>query len=121
MSGLVGRRPFGFRLTLAGGPMISVSLTRRSLVEVLLPEGEKLRDPVLRRIDSELEDKGLSTSSWRPWRGAARSARVEVRSTPSEPRDATARGRISVLKRRYGLRWRRYRDLAGMRHWVVPV
>ena len=39
--------------------MIRVAYAQRSLVEVLLPDGEKLWDPVLRRIDAELEDEGL--------------------------------------------------------------
>jgi hypothetical protein len=39
--------------------MIRVTYSQRSLVEVLLPDGEKLWDPVLRRIDAELEDEGL--------------------------------------------------------------
>jgi IS5 family transposase len=39
--------------------MIRVAYAQRSLVEVLLPDGEKLWDPVLRHIDAELEDEGL--------------------------------------------------------------
>ena len=39
--------------------MIRVAYAQRSLVEVLLPDGDKLWDPVLRRIDAELEDEGL--------------------------------------------------------------
>jgi hypothetical protein len=39
--------------------MIRLAYTQRSLVEVLLPDGDKLWDPVLRRIDAELEDEGL--------------------------------------------------------------
>jgi IS5 family transposase len=39
--------------------MIRLAYAQRSLVEVLLPDGEKLWDPVLRRIDAELEDEGL--------------------------------------------------------------
>jgi IS5 family transposase len=39
--------------------MIRVAYVQRSLVEVLLPDGEKLWDPVLRRIDAALEDEGL--------------------------------------------------------------
>jgi IS5 family transposase len=46
-------------LTPAGEPMIRVAHAQRSLVEVLLPDGDKLWDPVLRRIDAELEDEGL--------------------------------------------------------------
>src|SRR5262245_16581485 len=46
-------------LTCAGDSMIRVAYTQRSLVEVLLPDGDKLWDPVLRRIDTELEDEGL--------------------------------------------------------------
>jgi IS5 family transposase len=39
--------------------MIRRSHAQRSLVEVLLPDGEKLWDPVLQRIDAELDDEGL--------------------------------------------------------------
>lgn len=40
--------------------MIRRAHAQRSLVEVLLPDGEKLWDPVLRRIDAaELGDEGL--------------------------------------------------------------
>ena len=39
--------------------MIRLAYAQRSLVEVLLPDGEKLWDPVLRCIDAELEDEGL--------------------------------------------------------------
>jgi IS5 family transposase len=39
--------------------MIRVAYAQRSLVEVLLPDGDKLWDPVLQRIDAELEDEGL--------------------------------------------------------------
>src|SRR5205809_5320203 len=46
-------------LTPAGDFMIRLAYAQRSLVEVLLPDGEKLWDPVLRRIDAELEDEGL--------------------------------------------------------------
>ena len=46
-------------LTPAGDSMIRVAYAQRSLVEVLLPDGEKLWDPVLRRVDAELEDEGL--------------------------------------------------------------
>jgi IS5 family transposase len=39
--------------------MIRVAYRQRSLVEVLLPDSDKLWDPVLRRIDAELEDEGV--------------------------------------------------------------
>ena len=39
--------------------MIRLAYAQRSLVEVLLPDGDKLWDPLLRRIDAELEDEGL--------------------------------------------------------------
>jgi IS5 family transposase len=39
--------------------MIRRSSTQRSLAEVLLPDGDKLWDPVLRRIDAALDDEGL--------------------------------------------------------------
>jgi IS5 family transposase len=46
-------------LTPAGDFMIRIAYAQRSLVEVLLPDGDKLWDPVLRRIDAELEDEVL--------------------------------------------------------------
>ena len=39
--------------------MIRLAHTQRSLVEVRLPDGDQLWDPVRRRIDAELEDEGL--------------------------------------------------------------
>ena len=39
--------------------MIRLAYSQRSLVEVLLPDSEKLWDPVLGRIDAELEDESL--------------------------------------------------------------
>ena len=39
--------------------MIRLAYAQRSLVEVLLPDGDKLWDPALRRIGAELEDEGL--------------------------------------------------------------
>jgi hypothetical protein len=55
-----GQQAFGFTpLTPAGDSMIRVAYSQRSLVEVLLPDGEKLWDSVLRGIDTELEDEGL--------------------------------------------------------------
>jgi IS5 family transposase len=39
--------------------MVRRSHVQRSVFEVLLPDGEKLWDPVLRRIDEVLEDEGL--------------------------------------------------------------
>jgi hypothetical protein len=47
------------RLTPTGDSVIRLAYPQRSLVEVLLPDGEKLWDPVLRCIDTELEDEGL--------------------------------------------------------------
>jgi hypothetical protein len=44
---------------LAGDSMIRVAYAQRSFVEVLLPDGDKLWDPALRRINGELEDEGL--------------------------------------------------------------
>ena len=38
--------------------MIRLAHTQRSLVEVRLPDGDQLWDPVLRRIDAEPEDEG---------------------------------------------------------------
>src|SRR3981081_3158420 len=48
-------RPAG----LIGGAMVRRAYTQRSLVEVLLPDGDKLWDPTLRRIDAILDDDDL--------------------------------------------------------------
>src|SRR6266700_320343 len=48
-------RPAG----LTGGAMVRRAYTQRSLVEVLLPGGDKLWDPILRRIDAILDDDDL--------------------------------------------------------------
>ena len=39
--------------------MLRRAYTQRSLVEVLLPDGDKLWDPTLRRIDAILDDDDL--------------------------------------------------------------
>jgi hypothetical protein len=39
--------------------MVRRAYTQRSLVEVLLPDGDKLWDPTLRRIDAILDDDDL--------------------------------------------------------------
>jgi hypothetical protein len=39
--------------------MVRRAYTQRSLLEVLLPDGDKLWDPALRRIDAVLEDDAL--------------------------------------------------------------
>src|SRR5262245_38561159 len=44
---------------LTGGAMVRRTYPQRSLVEVLLPDGDKLWDPVLRQIDALLEDEEL--------------------------------------------------------------
>src|SRR6266481_480042 len=48
-------RPAG----LTGGAMVRRAYTQRSLVEVLLPDADKLWDPTLRRIDTLLDDDEL--------------------------------------------------------------
>src|SRR6266542_4325876 len=48
-------RPAG----LTGGAMVRRAYTQRSLVEVLLPDADKLWDPTLRRIDAILDDDEL--------------------------------------------------------------
>src|SRR6266478_3348885 len=48
-------RPAG----LTGGAMVRRAYTQRSLVEVLLPDADKLWDPTLRRIDALLDDEVL--------------------------------------------------------------
>src|SRR2546426_8867649 len=44
---------------LAGGAMVRRTHRQRSVFEVLLPDGDKLWDPALRRIDAALEDETL--------------------------------------------------------------
>src|SRR5213593_4850541 len=44
---------------LTGGAMVRRAYRQRSLVEVLLPDADKLWDPALRRIDALLEDEVL--------------------------------------------------------------
>jgi IS5 family transposase len=48
-------RPTG----LTGGAMVRRAYRQRSLVEVLLPDGDKLWDPALRRMDEILDDEML--------------------------------------------------------------
>src|SRR2546427_3487078 len=47
------------RTGLTGGAMVRRAYRQRSLIEVLLPDADKLWDPTLRRIDTLLEDEGL--------------------------------------------------------------
>ena len=42
-----------------GGPVVRRKHVQRSVCEVLLPDGDKLWDPVLRRVDEVLEDEEL--------------------------------------------------------------
>jgi IS5 family transposase len=44
---------------LTGGAMVRRTFPQRSLVEVLLPDADKLWDPVLREIDAVLEDEAV--------------------------------------------------------------
>src|SRR6267142_1841588 len=44
---------------LTGGAMVRRTHRQRSVFEVLLPDGDKLWDPALRRIDAALEDETL--------------------------------------------------------------
>src|SRR5436309_7319700 len=44
---------------LVGGAMVRCAHRQRSVFEVLLPDGDKLWDPALRRIDAALEDEAL--------------------------------------------------------------
>src|SRR5436309_10067899 len=44
---------------LVGGAMVRCAHRQRSVFEVLLPDGDKLWDPALRRIDAALEDETL--------------------------------------------------------------
>jgi IS5 family transposase len=74
--------------------MIRVAYAQRSLVEVLLPDGDKLWDPVLRRIDAELEDEGLLDVM--PEALARRRPLSSRRGRPGTP--ATVALRMLVLK-----------------------
>src|SRR6266511_5989541 len=47
------------RSGLTGGAMVRRAYRQRSLVEVLLPDADKLWDPTLRRIDALLDDDEL--------------------------------------------------------------
>src|SRR5215831_21207260 len=47
------------RSGLTGGAMVRRAYRQRSLVEVLLPDADKLWDPTLRRIDALLDDTAL--------------------------------------------------------------
>jgi hypothetical protein len=44
---------------LTGGAMVRRTYTQRSLIEVLLPDADKLWDPALKQIDPLLEDEIL--------------------------------------------------------------
>src|SRR6059036_1089135 len=46
-------------VSLSGGAMVRRAYRQRSLVEVLLPDGDKLWDPTLRQIDTLLDDDVL--------------------------------------------------------------
>src|SRR5881628_2177219 len=47
------------RTGLTGGAMVRRAYRQRSLIEVLLPDADKLWDPTLRRIDALLDDEAL--------------------------------------------------------------
>src|SRR5688572_12815262 len=47
------------RMGLTGGAMVRRAYRQRSLIEVLLPDADKLWDPTLRRMDALLDDEGL--------------------------------------------------------------
>src|SRR5215831_20056917 len=84
-------------LTPSGDSMIRLAYAQRSLVEVLLPDGDKLWDPVLRRIDAELEDEGLLDVLMGAL--ARRHPLSQRRGRPGTP--ATVALRMLVLKHRY--------------------
>jgi hypothetical protein len=46
-------------VSLIGGGMVRRAYRQRSLIEVLLPDADKLWDPTLRRIDTLLDDEAL--------------------------------------------------------------
>jgi hypothetical protein len=74
--------------------MIRLAYPQRSLVELLLPDGEKLWDPTLRRIDAALEDEGLLVVMW-----AALAQRARLRARRGRPgMPATVALRMLVLK-----------------------
>ncbi len=77
--------------------MIRLAYAQRSLVEVLLPDGDKLWDPVLRRVDAELEDEGLLDIMVEAF--ARRRPLSSRRGRPGTP--ATVALRMLVLKHLY--------------------
>jgi IS5 family transposase len=90
-------RPQALRFTPippAGEPMTRRAHSQRSLVEVLLPDGEKLWDPVRQRIDAGLDDEGLVDLMVEAL--ARRSPQSARRGRPGTP--ATVVLRMLVLK-----------------------
>jgi IS5 family transposase len=77
--------------------MIRLAYAQRSLVEVLLPDGDKLWDPVLRRVDAELEDEGMLDIMVEAF--ARRRPLSSRRGRPGTP--ATVALRMLVLKHLY--------------------
>ena len=52
-------------VNLTGGAMVRRAYRQRGLFEVLLPDGDKVWDPALQRIDAIVEDDALSRSRMR--------------------------------------------------------
>jgi hypothetical protein len=52
------------RCAFKGGPVVPRTHGQRSIFEIMLPDGEKLWDPVPRQIDDVLEDEALVEWSW---------------------------------------------------------
>src|SRR6266511_1050175 len=73
------------RSGLTGGAMVRRAYRQRSLIEVLLPDADKLWDPTLRRIDALLDDEGLVDRAARPWPGAIPRASAEAAWAPRWP------------------------------------
>jgi len=77
--------------------MLQRAFRQRSVFEVLLPDGDKLWDPVLRRIDEVLDDEGLvdlvAEALGRRW------PRTRVHGRPGTPAEVVLR--MLVLKHLY--------------------
>jgi IS5 family transposase len=84
-------------VTPTGDSMIRLAYAQRSLVEVFLPDAEKLWDPVLRRIDGALEDEELLEVMRQAL--ARRRPLSQRRGRPGTP--ATVALRMLVLKHLY--------------------
>lgn len=80
-----------------GGSMVPRTHGQRSVFEIMLPDGEKLWDPVLRRIDEVLDDEALVELVWDAL--LRRRPASRKRGRPGTPAEVVLR--ILVLKHLY--------------------